>query len=123
MGASGTPMSDFGIPGANTSDPKTAGLGSFQLGKNQISGFNGSPASGDQGLVISSFGDGLGVARCNCPLTERGQQVQFVDNFPREIESGDNDERAQAQKEIRHAPAQAIGQQGREDRGDDRAEC
>ena len=78
---SGTPMSDFGIPGANTSDPKTAGLGSFQLGKDQISGFNGAPSSGDQGLVISSFGDGLGVARCNCPLTEREQQVQFVNNW------------------------------------------
>jgi hypothetical protein len=77
----GTPMTGFGIPGANTSDPKTAGLGSFQLGKDQISGYNGSPASGDQGLVISSFGDGLGVARCNCPLTESEQQVQFVNNW------------------------------------------
>ena len=77
----GTPMSDFGIPGANTSDPKTAGLGSFQLGKDQISGFNGAPNNGDQGLVISSFGDGLGVARCNCPLTEREQQFQFVNNW------------------------------------------
>jgi len=31
--------------------------------------------------VISSFGDGLGVARCNCPLTESEQQFQFVDNW------------------------------------------
>ena len=74
-------MSDFGIPNANTDDPKTAGLGSFQLGKDDISGYNGSPANGDQGLVISSFGDGLGVARCNCPLTESEQQVQFVNNW------------------------------------------
>jgi hypothetical protein len=56
-------------------------LGSFQLGKDQISVFNGAPSSGDQGLVISSFGDGLGIARCNCPLTEREQQVQFVNNW------------------------------------------
>jgi hypothetical protein len=77
----GTPMTAFGIPGANTSDPKTAGLGSFQLGKDPISGFNGAPANGDQGLVISSFGDGLGVARCNCPLTESEQQFQFVNNW------------------------------------------
>jgi len=77
----GTPMSDFGIPGANTSDPKTAGLGSFQLGPDQISGFGGSPANSGQGLVISSFGDGLGIARCNCPLTESEQQVQFVNNW------------------------------------------
>jgi hypothetical protein len=32
-------------------------------------------------LVISSFGDGLGVARCNCPLTESEQQFQFVNNW------------------------------------------
>jgi Carboxypeptidase regulatory-like domain len=77
----GQPMTAFGIPGANTSDPKTNGLGSFQLGKDQISGYNGAPANGDQGLVISSFGDGLGVARCNCPLTESEQQFQFVNNW------------------------------------------
>ena len=77
----GTPMTDFGIPGANTSDPKTAGLGSFQLGADPISGFNGAPNNGNAGLVISSFGDGLGVARCNCPLTESEQQFQFVNNW------------------------------------------
>ncbi|HUM06503.1 MAG TPA: TonB-dependent receptor [Terriglobales bacterium] len=77
----GTPMSDFGIPFANTDDPKTGGLGSFQLGPDQISGFGGAPNNGGQGLVISSFGDGLGVARCNCPLTESEQQVQFVNNW------------------------------------------
>jgi len=77
----GTPMTDFGIPGANTDDPKTAGLGSFQLGPDAISGYGGAPANSGQGLVISSFGDGLGVARCNCPLTESEQQVQFVNNW------------------------------------------
>jgi len=77
----GTPMTTAGIPGANTSDPKTAGLGSFQLGGDPISGFGGAPANSGQGLAISSFGDGLGVARCNCPLTESEQQFQFVDNW------------------------------------------
>jgi hypothetical protein len=60
----GTPMTGFGIPNANTSDPKTAGLGAFLLG-----------------TTISNFGDGLGVARCNCPLTEREDQFQFVNNW------------------------------------------
>jgi hypothetical protein len=60
----GAPMTGFGIPNANTSDPKTAGLGAFLLG-----------------TTISSFGDGLGVARCNCPLTEREDQFQFVNNW------------------------------------------
>jgi len=77
----GTPMTTFGIPGANTSDAKTAGLGAFLLGGDPISGENGAPANSSQGLVISSFGDGLGVARCNCPLTESEQQFQFVNNW------------------------------------------
>ncbi len=78
----GTPMTDFGIPGANIpGDPKTNGLGSFALGKDDISGFGGAPNNGGQGLVISSFGDGLGIARCNCPLTESEQQFQFVNNW------------------------------------------
>jgi Carboxypeptidase regulatory-like domain/TonB dependent receptor len=60
----GTPMTTFGIPNANTSDPKTAGLGAFL--------FDG---------TLSNFGDGLGVGRCNCPLTESEQQFQFVNNW------------------------------------------
>jgi hypothetical protein len=68
----GTPMTNFGIPNANTSDPKTAGLGAFQL--------TGAPNNGN-GAVISNFGDGLGVGRCNCPLTEREDQFQFVNNW------------------------------------------
>ncbi|MBZ5655758.1 MAG: TonB-dependent receptor [Acidobacteriia bacterium] len=64
----GTPMNDFGIGVdgnlANTDDPKTAGLGFF-----------------DMENVLSDFGDGLGVARCNCPLTESEQQFQFVNNW------------------------------------------
>lgn len=60
----GTPMTDFGIPNANTSDPKTAGLGAFLMDN-----------------LLSSFGDGLGVGRCNCPLTESEQQFQFVNNW------------------------------------------
>ncbi|HST09025.1 MAG TPA: TonB-dependent receptor, partial [Terriglobales bacterium] len=79
----GTPMTDLGIPGANDTarDPRTVGLGSFQLGKDPISGYNGAPNSGGNGLLVSSFGDGLGVARCNCPLTESEQQFQFVNNW------------------------------------------
>jgi hypothetical protein len=78
----GTPMTAFGIPGANNpSDPKTAGLGSFLLGSDQISGQGCTQNQGGAGCVISSFGDGLGVARCNCPLTESEQQFQFVNNW------------------------------------------
>jgi outer membrane receptor protein involved in Fe transport len=60
----GTPMTAFGIPNANTSDSKTAGLGAFLMDG-----------------TLTNFGDGLGVGRCNCPLTESEQQFQFVNNW------------------------------------------
>ena len=78
----GTPMTGFGIPGANIpGDPKTNGLGAFLLGSDPLSGQNCTSNTGNSGCVISSFGDGLGVARCNCPLTESEQQFQFVNNW------------------------------------------
>jgi hypothetical protein len=76
----GTPMTTFGIPNANTSDPKTAGLGAFLLGSDPNTGEGGAPNNGSA-EAISSFGDGLGVARCNCPLTEREDQFQIVNNW------------------------------------------
>jgi hypothetical protein len=77
---SGTPMTTFGIPNANTSDPKTAGLGAFLLGPDPNTGEGGTDNNGSA-LAISSFGDGLGVGRCNCPLTEREDQFQIVNNW------------------------------------------
>jgi hypothetical protein len=77
----GQPMTAFGIPGANTSDPKTNGLGFFSLGGDPIVGQGCTDNDSGDGCVISSFGDGLGPARCNCPLTESEQQVQFVNNW------------------------------------------
>jgi hypothetical protein len=77
----GTPMTAFGIPNANNSDPKTAGLGEFLLGPDSSVGESGAPNNGGNGSVVSSFGDGLGVGRCNCPLTEREDQFQFVNNW------------------------------------------
>jgi hypothetical protein len=76
----GTPMTGFGIPNANTSDPKTAGLGEFLLGADNSVGESGAPNNGSA-EAISSFGDGLGVGRCNCPLTEREDQFQIVNNW------------------------------------------
>src|ERR1700726_5089983 len=73
-------MTTFRIPNANTSDPKTAGLGSFLLGSDPNTGEGGPPNKGSA-KAISSFGDGLGVARCNCPLTEREDQFQIVNNW------------------------------------------
>ena len=59
-----TPAKDFGIPNVNFGDVFTSGLPSFE---------NVGP--------WSNFGDGLNVGRCNCPLIESEQQVQFVNNW------------------------------------------
>ncbi len=56
-------MTAFGIPNANLGDNFTSGLGEF-----------------DMDGTGTNFGDGLGVARCNCPLIERERQFQWVAN-------------------------------------------
>jgi hypothetical protein len=57
-------MTAFGIPNANMGDKFTSGLGEF-----------------DMDGTGTNFGDGLGVARCNCPLVESEQQFQWVANM------------------------------------------
>jgi len=63
--ANATPMTTlYNVPNMNTSDPSTGGLPLFHMDG-----------------VISDFGDGLNVGRCNCPLTESEQQFQGVTNW------------------------------------------
>ena len=74
-------MDKLGFPGLNSGPgivgpPVTGGLSGFQLTQN-----GGSAGSGNG--VLSSFGDGLNIGRCNCPLTESEQQFQFVSNWTR----------------------------------------
>src|SRR6202035_5653496 len=76
-----SPMDKLGFPGLNSGPgvvgpPVTCGLSGFQLTQN-----GGSAGSGNG--VLSNFGDGLHIGRCNCPLTESEQQFQFVNNGPR----------------------------------------
>ena len=61
---------NLGIPNDNLGDLFTSGLPSFQ----------GDGPNAQVG-VWSSFGDGLNVGRCNCPLVESEQQFQFVNNW------------------------------------------
>jgi hypothetical protein len=70
--AGSTAMTNFGIPNANLGDNFTSGLGEFDM--DNVSGSNTSSN-------LSNFGDGLGVARCNCPLVESEQQFQWVGNM------------------------------------------
>jgi hypothetical protein len=79
--ANATPMDALGFPGLNSGPgivgaPVTGGLSGFQLTNN-----GGSAGSGNG--TLSSFGDGLNIGRCNCPLTESEQQFQFVNNWTR----------------------------------------
>ena len=57
----------LGMPGLNTGDTSTGGLPDFNIT---------APGSGG-----NNFGDGLNVSRCNCPLIEREDQFQFVNNW------------------------------------------
>lgn len=58
----------LGLPGLNTSDVTTNGLPAFY--------FDGS---------VGSFGEGLNVTRCNCPLIEKEQGEQFVNNWTKMV--------------------------------------
>jgi len=61
----------LGLPGLNTSDPSTGGLPGLVF--DQTIGVN---TAGSNGL-----GEGLNISRCNCPLIEKEQGVQFVNNW------------------------------------------
>ncbi len=78
----GTPMTAFGIPGANTSDPKTAGLGFFNCSARIRSAARAALATtAAKAASFQALAMALGVGRCNCPLTESEQQFQFVNNW------------------------------------------
>jgi hypothetical protein len=70
--ANQTPMNAFGFPGLNLGTPDTGGTSGFNFTQNGNGGGNGG---------LSAFGDGLNIGRCNCPLTERERQIQFVNNW------------------------------------------
>jgi hypothetical protein len=66
----------LGIPGINIGGNITSGAPGFNI--SDVPGGGG----GTNGTV---FGDGLGINRCNCPLTEREDQFQIVNNWTRII--------------------------------------
>jgi len=70
----GTPMKDAGVPGINLGDTFTEGFSQLSFAGNSASDIQ--KAAG-----ISEFGEGLDVGRCNCPLVESENQIQFVNNW------------------------------------------
>ena len=65
-----TAASSLGLPGLNTSDVTTAGLPAFYF--DGVSGGGGG---------FQYFGEGLNITRCNCPLIEKEQGEQYVNNW------------------------------------------
>jgi len=64
---------NVGIPGLNTADASTGGAPDFNVT---------APGSGG-----NNFGDGLNVSRCNCPLIEKEDQFQVVNNWTKIIKT------------------------------------
>jgi outer membrane receptor protein involved in Fe transport len=67
-----TAAADLGFGGLNTADPITSGLPGFQ-----INTFTGN--------TQTEWGAGLNINRCNCPLIEREDQYQIVNNWTKTI--------------------------------------
>ncbi|CAN5505036.1 hypothetical protein BH10ACI4_BH10ACI4_10450 [soil metagenome] len=70
----------LGIPGENLGDPVTSGAPLFNL--TEVGSFgnpNNSQGTGPQ------YGGGLNVTRCNCPLKEKEDQFQVVNNWTKTL--------------------------------------
>ncbi len=65
-----------GIPGLNGATGNTGGAPEFDIEGPINNGLNNPGAN---------FGSGLGVNRCNCPLTENERQYQVVNNWTHEL--------------------------------------
>ena len=75
----------LGIPGENTGDPSTLGAPLFELTE---VGFFGNPngtTTGDGNGAGPQYGGGLNVTRCNCPLKEKEDQAQIVNNWTKTL--------------------------------------
>ena len=73
-----TAASDLGLVGVNIpSDPTTNGLPSLW--------FDQTIGQTNQGGSAHGLGEGLNVSRCNCPLIEREQGIQFANNWTKMI--------------------------------------
>lgn len=67
---------NLGIPGINMGDIDTSGAPGFNITDVGSSGGPNNPQSGG-----AQYGSDLNITRCNCPLTEREDQFQLVNNW------------------------------------------
>ncbi len=66
----------LGIPGINTGSPFTSGFA--RIRDHRAPGGSSNPLFGNTNWM---YGAGLGINRCNCPLTEKEDQFQIVNNW------------------------------------------
>jgi hypothetical protein len=71
LGLGSTPATDAGLPGLNTRSLETSGMPAFYV-------------IGSGGF---SFGYGIGVNGCRCPTRETENQLQWVNNWTKELSS------------------------------------
>jgi len=71
---------NLGIPGINTGNLETSGAPGFNITDVGSSGGPNNPTSGG-----AAYGSDLNITRCNCPLTEREDQFQLVNNWTKII--------------------------------------
>ena len=64
----------LGIPGLNLGDYFTSGAPGFEIAQGSTNSVSAN---------ASLIGGGLGINRCNCPLTEKEDQFQAVNNWTR----------------------------------------
>ena len=70
----------LGIPNENTADPITSGAPLFNI--TEVGSF-GDPGNGSG--AGPQYGGGLNVTRCNCPLKEKEDQFQVVNNWTKTL--------------------------------------
>jgi hypothetical protein len=67
---------ELGIPGVNLGDTYTSGAPGFNI---TDVGTQGTPNNAQS--AGAQYGSGLNITRCNCPLTEKEDQFQVVNNW------------------------------------------
>jgi outer membrane receptor protein involved in Fe transport len=72
----------LGIPGLNTGSAFTSGAPAFNIADTDIAGNKTASNGQSQG---PQYGSGLNINRCNCPLTEKEDQFQIVNNWTKII--------------------------------------
>jgi hypothetical protein len=70
-------------PAANETVAKNFGTPDINIADVPVTGFNGGPSNGQN--TGAQYGTGLNMNHCNCPLTEKEDQFQIVNNWTKTL--------------------------------------